>query len=524
LGKTTKDAVRQGSPNQKVDLFWKPDSGEKEMAVLGSQTKASHAKQSKTRVVPSKDSPVPSPELQQQQTPKKTPKSSKNLQLVSKASQSLASKKKTAQQKLPKDPVAKRLAQTPRKKLKTSAKKSSNRKAQLPREESSDSDPGAEEPQRAVTLTEAFTLPQQKSQPGANQKSTQSLKLDSVLQQLGSLGAGNKSFVKVLECLMDSMKKSEKKQLPAQSAGETPQNVHPRRSEGVCSNHEDVESAGDSDSSSVHGVARKKQKLSAGKRKREKRKHGRQLHGPVLEHDDQLSSRSKFSEENHMSSGNVYHWCLLIISPVFSPCQLVMPSNTPNVRRTKRVRVKPLEYWRGERINYTVSSSGLVFSGIVCPETKPHRKTEQRRNGHKKKINEASKIPADLDLTLADASKPTIVLDPITNKEVLLKCVSTDMRHDCFFKDEAVEIYKTLNTSAFATGKLILKPLKEKGRQFVHMDTIAFHVIQGRVIFTLHETSYYLTTGSCFYVPAGNEYNIRNILNEESVLFFTQLK
>lgn len=39
-------------------------------------------------------------------------------------------------------------------------------------------------------------------------------------------------------------------------------------------------------------------------------------------------------------------------------------------------------------------------------------------------------------------------------------------------QDETVEIYKDLNTSLFTTGILILKPYKEKGRQFVHKNTV----------------------------------------------------
>lgn len=53
-----------------------------------------------------------------------------------------------------------------------------------------------------------------------------------------------------------------------------------------------------------------------------------------------------------------------------------------------------------------------------------------------------------------------------------VECVNTESSNSCFFKDESIEIYKNLNTSYFATGRLILKPFKEKGHQFVYMDTI----------------------------------------------------
>lgn len=203
----------------------------------------------------------------------------------------------------------------------------------------------------------------------------------------------------------------------------------------------------------------------------------------------------------------------------------MLPSNTPNVRRTKRIRLKPLEYWRGERVTYTLKPSGrLLISGIAGAEAEPHMKNKLKSRHKKKRAKTRSEVVKCLDIPLADASKPTSIVDPVTNQEVLLECINSGSSHSCFFEDESIKVYKSLNTSDFAAGKLILKPLKEKGHQFVHMDTIAFYVIRGQIITTLHKTSYYLTSGDYFYVPAGNGYNIRNLLHEESVLHFTQLK
>ncbi|NXL07340.1 CENPC protein, partial [Mesembrinibis cayennensis] len=519
MGKTKKDALRQGSPNQKKEMSWKPEAEELMLSQSGLETKASDAEQCKTRVMPSEDLPMPSAGHQQDRTvsPKKNRKSSKDLQSASKASQRLVHKKQTAKQKLPKDTVAKRLAESPRKKLKKSGKKSSNKKPQLQREESSDSEPGEEELEREpVKLNEVFASPRhQNLQTSMIQKLAKSDKPKNVLRALESLGgANNKTPVKALQHLIDSVKKSEKKQLSAKSSGKIAKKICCRTSKGVCSNPEDAESQTDSDSSSVQDMARKNQELSDVKIKRKRKRntqHG--LPGGFFNIFSDNSEDFNCQVRNLLSDNIARH-------------KIVMPSNTPNVRRTKRIRLRPLEYWRGERINYTMRpSGGLVISGIVCPETEPHRKIKRRKGGHKQKRDETrSEIPANLDHTLADTSKPTVVLDPVTNEEVLLECVNTESSHSCFFKDESVEIYKNLNTSAFATGRLILKPFKEKGHQFVHMDTIAFHVICGKIIVTLHKTSYYLTTGDFFYVPAGNGYNIRNLLNEESVLLFTQLK
>uniref|UniRef100_A0A8B9F7L1 Centromere protein C n=1 Tax=Amazona collaria TaxID=241587 RepID=A0A8B9F7L1_9PSIT len=549
MGKTKKNALKQSSPNKEKDTSWKPEAKKLMLSQSGLETKACDAEQCKTMVMPSEDSLMSSAGHQQEQSlsPKQNIKSSRNLRSASKASQRSVHKKQSVKQKHPGGTVAKRLAGSPRKKLKKTGKKSSNRKPQLQREEISHSEPSeAELESEPVKLDEVFaSVLCQELETSAIQNLAKSEKPKYLLQTLESLGGANyKTPVKALQHLRDSVKNSEKKLLSAKSSGKIPKRSHCRKNEGVCSGPEDNESQMDSDSSSVQESTRENHKLSDVKIKSNKRKHYTQ-HGlkdsfaalkptchesrPVLEHCDKFTSKSQSCEQDNTSSDNsegldsqIQH----LLSDNLARNKIVMPSNTPNVRRTKRLRLRPLEYWRGERVSYTMKpSGGLVISGIVCPEPESHRKIKRRQDGHKQRRDEArTKVPANLDHSLADTSKPTVVVDPVTNEEVLLECVNTESSDACFFKDESLEIYKNLNTSAFATGKLILKPFKEKGHQFVHMDTIAFHIIHGKVLVTLHKTSYYLTTGDFFYVPAGNGYNIRNLLNKDSVLLFTQLK
>ncbi|NXN09978.1 CENPC protein, partial [Indicator maculatus] len=530
MGKTEKHAIRQSTPKQKEEKSRKPGADKLTLPQPELETEASDAGQHKPRGTPVRDSSGPSVGHQREQTvsPKKNLKSSKNLRLPSKASQHLVPKKQTAKQKPPKALVAKKQAGNPRKKLKISAKKSNNKKPRIQIEESSDSEPGEEEVEREpAKLTEEFTsLPHQKLQTPTSQKLTKS---ENILQVLESLDdATNRSLVKALQYLIDSVKGSEVQQLPAKSSEKASQKLRHRDSEGAFLDAENAESHVGSDSK---GTAREKQKLADGKVKSTKRKHHVQHgpRGPVLEDGNKFASGSQCSEQDSFSpdvSEDLDFQVRALLSDKSTTHKIVMPSNTPNVRRTKRIRLKPLEYWRGERVDYAISSSGnLMVTGVVCPETEPQSKMKQRKDGRKqKRANSRKEKPLVLDHSLGDPAKPTIVLDPVTNKEVPLVCVATETCHSCFFKDETVEIYKHLNTSAFATGKLILKPLKEKGHQFVHMDTIVFHVIYGKIITTLHKTSFYLTTGDYFYVPPGNGYNIRNLLNEESVLLFTQLK
>ncbi|XP_057881200.1 centromere protein C [Melospiza georgiana] len=544
VGKTKKDALRQDSPNQKKHTSRKPEA---EVPMWpGLETESSDEEQRKTSM-PSEDLPVLSSGHQKKQTVslKKSLKSSKNLQMASKASQHLVNKKQTAKQKLPKVKVAKRETATSRKKFKISVQKSSNKKLQLQREESSNSGPGEEELEREpVELNEVCTTSlHQKLDTTVIQKLTKPKKPGNALHTPESPGdANNRTPLKALQHPVESVKNPGKK-CSAKSSGKIAKKIPRRTNKALLSSSEGSESQTDSDSSSVRDTARKKRKLPDVKIKSKKRKHNRQRgpqdsfvaeravscqSGPVLE--DGLDSSTKCPEQDDISSDNsedLNYKLRHLLSDERAKHKIVMPSNTPNVRRTKRIRLKPLEYWRGERVNYTMKpSGGLVISGLVHPETESPRKSKRRKDCPKQKRDKTDRgeIPASLDHSLADASEPVLVLDPVTNNEVHLDCINTAGNQTYFFKDEAVEIHKNLNTSLFATGRLILQPYKEKGHQFVDTDTIAFHIIHGKVIVTLHNTSYCLTAGDCFYVPAGNGYNIRNLLNEESVLLFTQLK
>ncbi|NWV71480.1 CENPC protein, partial [Malurus elegans] len=545
MGKTKKDALRQNSPNEKKNTSWKPEA-EELMSQSGLKTKPSDEEQCKTRMLPNEDLSMSSSDHQEEQTVslKMSLRSSKNLQLSSKASSQLVKKKQTAKQKLPEVKVSEKGTASPRKKLKKSVRKSSNKKPQLQREESSDSEPSEEELAReAVELNEVCTTPlHQKLESPMIPKFTKTEKPRNVLHPPESHGGADEGTpVKALQHTMDSVKNPEKKRLSTKSSGKRPKKIPRRPNKALWSSTEDTESQTDSDSSSVQDMARENQKLPHVKIKSNKRKHKRQhvpqcnfsflCSGPVGLHPPDCDMLACSSPEQDDTSSDECEDCncklIQLLSEDIARHKIVMPSNTPNVRRTRRIRLKPLEYWRGERINYVMKPSGeLVLSGLVHPETQSPRKSKKRRDPPKQKRDKTNTgdIPASWDHTLADTSKPTTVLDPETNEEVHLDCVNTASSNTYFFKDEAIEIYKNLNTSVFATGRLILKPFKEKGHQFVHMDTIAFHIIHGKIIVTLHKTSYCLTTGDFFYVPAGNGYNLRNLLDEESVLLYTQLK
>ncbi|XP_022417392.1 centromere protein C isoform X2 [Delphinapterus leucas] len=216
--------------------------------------------------------------------------------------------------------------------------------------------------------------------------------------------------------------------------------------------------------------------------------------------------------------------------------KLVLPSNTPNVRRTMRTRSKPLEYWRGERIDYQGRpSGGFVIGGILSPDKVSSKRKAKGNLGrvntivNRKRIcldndERKNKFVENLNVPLGDPLQPTRVKDPETREIILMDLVRPRDTYQFCVEHGELKVYKTLDTPFFSTGKLILGPHQEKGKQHVGLDTLIFYVNFGDLLCTLHETPYVITTGDSFYVPSGNYYNIRNLLNEESVLLFTQIK
>ncbi|XP_058430020.1 centromere protein C isoform X3 [Marmota monax] len=216
--------------------------------------------------------------------------------------------------------------------------------------------------------------------------------------------------------------------------------------------------------------------------------------------------------------------------------KLILPSNTPNVRRTKRIRFKPLEYWRGERIDYQETSSGeFVIGGILSPVTVTSKRKAKGNVERVKKVTNRkrmclhnderkNKLILNVDISLRDPLQPTPVKDPETREIVLMDLIKPQDTYQFFVEHGGLKVYKTLDTPLFSTGKLILGPYEEKGKQHVGQDILIFYVHFGDLLCTLFESPYLITTGDSFYVPSGNYYNIKNLLNDESILLFTQIK
>ncbi|XP_015421321.1 PREDICTED: centromere protein C isoform X3 [Myotis davidii] len=196
-------------------------------------------------------------------------------------------------------------------------------------------------------------------------------------------------------------------------------------------------------------------------------------------------------------------------------------------------RVKRFGVAQKNKIHHKLG--GFVIGGILSPETVSSKRKAKGDTKKAKQIVNRKRIcldnderkkelVIDLNIPLGDPLQPTWVRDPETRKISLMELLRPRDTYTFSVEQDELKVYKTLDTPLFSTGKLILGPHQEKGKQHVGWDTLVFYVNFGDLLCTLHETSYVITTGDSFYVPSGNYYNIKNLLNEDSVLLFTQIK
>ncbi|XP_072172619.1 uncharacterized protein [Diadema setosum] len=249
----------------------------------------------------------------------------------------------------------------------------------------------------------------------------------------------------------------------------------------------------------------------------------------------------KGKSKGRKTEKNRKHSLLYTEKPV-SKAYIIAPELERGLRRTKRNRVRPLEYWRNERPLYERrKSGGFALSGVLSPE----EKSFNSRGGRLSKQAKTGRVKGQLPLTPANISlhsSPPPGTEPITNpsvtvvnpdsdEEVVIDAVATSKMLKFTGpsglpanKGDPITIAKALSQKAFSAGVLTIRPLQEKGSQLVRRDTMVFYVVRGKLAVSIHQTSHILQNGDWFFVPKGNIYNIKNLRRDEAKLTFFQHK
>lgn len=207
------------------------------------------------------------------------------------------------------------------------------------------------------------------------------------------------------------------------------------------------------------------------------------------------------------------------------------------VRRSKRVKVPPLAYWRNERIVYNLEQEKPHIKEIVYapPPTKPERKKRRKpiekasRPSQKRRIEESSDDNDDDSFEEGEVTDKVegLVFDyPDMNQSSTRVLAWAANAGD--FKDVKNAAYSLATlydyNSVYCAGGIInirangSKPLKPSKQ-----NSYIFYVISGKVQVNVSDTVFKLRKGGSFEVPRGNYYSITNIDGEQDArLFFVQ--
>ena len=217
------------------------------------------------------------------------------------------------------------------------------------------------------------------------------------------------------------------------------------------------------------------------------------------------------------------------------------------LRRGSRQRYAPLAHWRLEKVVYGRPNNGKSIVPVVkeivrvpdspirtVPRTKPTRKGAAAQKKKKKQKKEADSddevvrdATPDEERGLDEATDPNgDVRDYVTGEIAKRRVAFTGAmvnpkltaREDFMFQ----KIFG--DADFFAAGQLHIPPGKKKPVKITGDNTYVFYVIQGAVLFQVHQTEYMLATGSQFMAPRGNYYLIKNIGKRPAKLFFAQAR
>ncbi|EPS94770.1 hypothetical protein FOMPIDRAFT_1169346 [Fomitopsis schrenkii] len=212
--------------------------------------------------------------------------------------------------------------------------------------------------------------------------------------------------------------------------------------------------------------------------------------------------------------------------------------NTDGLRRGRRLRYKPLEWWRCEKVVYGRRESGTSYVPTIkeihrIPKEEPQPLGAKHRR--KRPPRSQSKAGDDAQGALVynpeegwdeDTQAEAPIIDWRSKDEVLKRIAFTaKMVTPKAATNKDFYFQKIFGDADFiAAGELVIPPDGQKPTKSTKDNTFVFYVIEGAVNLTVHRTSFILATGGMFLVPRGNMYHIRNICERDARIFFAQAR
>lgn len=228
---------------------------------------------------------------------------------------------------------------------------------------------------------------------------------------------------------------------------------------------------------------------------------------------------------------------------------LVLRPEPAGLRRSDRVRIAPLQFWKNERILYSVQEGEDMNTGkipsirqifqrqddeeAVEPERKK-KKVTRAKSGPDLAFQRALKTAKDL---VKDDSFLTRKIHTYTPDGHLSKELSEDVilawggniNKNKFMEipgstHKLLPLYPNISGNGIASGIMLLEPNSEKSFKPSHQTEYFFFVVNGIVEVNISENIFSVSTGGSFRVPMGNYYLVKNTTDIESRLFMVQAK
>ncbi|XP_023244578.1 centromere protein C-like [Centruroides sculpturatus] len=225
---------------------------------------------------------------------------------------------------------------------------------------------------------------------------------------------------------------------------------------------------------------------------------------------------------------------LLTLPPAQSP--------TPGVRRSRRTRVPPLEYWRNQRLKYDKELKTIGIEEGFESMTKKNVRKKKSSNTKSSKSANTLQMSKCSELSIHDKSFIDATTSNDLNKQVYsandfmngdlampelvsfyksLEWVTPEGNQSS--KDDPLQLAKSLILPNVITGFMKISSLQEKPLQYFPKHSAFFNVLYGKVAVTINDTTFILETGDTFHVPVGNPYSIKNIRRDNVKLYFIML-
>lgn len=246
------------------------------------------------------------------------------------------------------------------------------------------------------------------------------------------------------------------------------------------------------------------------------------------------------------------------------------PHLSGGVRRSSRVKIAPLEYWRNEKVVYKKKSDKpvLEIDKIITYDHNDDDEEEEEELGRRKKHKKSTirtrpynYIPTGKPRGRPRKSKVSSINDANPNRDLLDEIKSGNVPNAEWLKfgiletkvnvtedrasDEIIAFAPNLAQSEqtkesedesfsleimfdkykdqFASGILKLPNKGIKKLSDSYNAFITFYMIQGIVEVTIRGRSFIITEGSTFQVPAFNQYSFENKGNNDAKMFFVQV-